>query len=129
MAESEARRPWTPGRLAAGCFWVYLTVLVVAARMASHHVLSGWPARLATMAAVAVGLLPWMTWLRPRLVRALDLFGRVGLVISYLVLLAPFAWVARAVGDPLRMRRPTGGSRWLARRVIRQTIEAAQQEF
>ncbi len=40
------------------CIWGYAVALVLVVRQGAHHAFEGWPARLATMAGVAVGLWP-----------------------------------------------------------------------
>ena len=109
-------------------FWLYAITLLVTVRAASHHLLHGGSARLATMAGLALGLLPWAAWLRPRLVRALDLMGRAILIGCYLTLLALSAIATRLFGDPLRRRPAGGGSQWLPRRPLPNTLDAARLE-
>ena len=109
-------------------FGLYAVILIGGARWVGHHLFEGWLARLATMAGVALGFLPWSAWLRPRLVRVLDAIGRALLVGCYLTLVAPFAIGARLFGDPLRMRSPRGASKWLPRRPLPNTLDAARLE-
>lgn len=111
-------------------FWIYALALFFGVRTAVHASLTGWVAKLATMAGVALGLLPWGHWLRPRVAWVLGLLGRITLVICYLVFLFPVAIAARWRGDALRLRHPArGGSRWIARKPLATTLEAARVEY
>ena len=111
-------------------FVVYAAALIFGARTAAHALLEGWAAKVATMAGVALGLLPWGHWLRPRILWVLGLLGRITLLICYLVFLLPVAFAARWRGDALRMRRPARGvSRWIARKPLATTLEAARVEY
>jgi len=110
-------------------FWVYAVTLLMTAHWISHQVFEGWLARLVTMGGIALGLLPWVTWLRPRLVRLMGFVGRGMLVVCYFTVLAPFAVLARFLSDPLRMRRPRGTSQWRPRVPLPNTIEAARREY
>jgi hypothetical protein len=107
---------------------VYAAALFAAARWAGHAAFEGWAARLSTMGLVAIGLLPWGHWLRPRVAGLLEFMGRVLMTACYLVVLAPFAVLVRASGDSLRLRRTPGPSRWLARRPVPGTLDAARLE-
>ena len=120
---------WQEVALGVG-FGVYAAVLVVAVRAAAHQAFAGWTARLLTMGGIAVGLLPWLHWLRPRIAWVLGLLGRAVLVACYLVLLLPFALLLRLLGDPLRMRRPAAGSsQWLVRPPLPNTLDASRLEY
>jgi len=109
-------------------FMVYAVALFVGARWIGHHFLHGWWARLATMGMIALGLMPWGSWLQPRLVRVLGLIGRGVLVLSYFTVLVPFAIISRMSGDLLRRRRPAGPSQWLPRPPLPNTLDAARLE-
>ena len=109
-------------------FWGYAVMLFLVARWISHQYFEGWLARAATMAAIALGLLPWGAWLRPRFVRVIGLIGRVALVACYFTLLAPLAIITRLSADRLRRRRAVGVSRWRVRPPFANTIEAARLE-
>lgn len=128
MAErSPGGRRWRSA--AAGlAFWAYAITLVLVARTISHRLLEGWLARLVVLGTVALGLAPWMGWLRPRLQRVVDVAGRAVLIGCYLTLLVPFAALARVAADPLRRRWPGPGSKWLPRAPLANTLEAAQRE-
>ena len=111
-------------------FWVYAAALVFGVRAMAYSTLSGWMAKVATIAGVALGLLPWGGWLRPRILWVLGLLGRAALLICYAVLLLPVAIAVRWRGDALRLRRPAHGvSRWIARKPLATTLEAARVEY
>ena len=111
-------------------FWVYAVALVLGVRTVAHYTLTGWAAKLSTMGGIAVGLLPWGHWLRPRIVRVLGLVGRAALVVCYVVLLLPIALIMRFFSDPLRRRRPAAGSsQWIARPPLPNTLDAAHLEY
>ena len=110
-------------------FVLYAVTLCLGVRGLSHQILSGWVARLGVMAGLALGLWPWAGWLAPRVARMLGLLGRTLLLLLYFTVLVPFALVVRLGPDPLRGRRPARGSRWLARRPLPNTIDAARLEY
>ena len=111
-------------------FSVYAAALIFGVRTAAHALLEGWAAKVATMAGVALGLLPWGHWLRPRVIWVFGLLGRITLFICYMVFLLPVAIAARRRGDALRLRRPVhGASRWIARKPLATTLDAAHLEY
>ena len=123
------RKSWTH-RAVGLAFWVYAIALVVTVCTLAHQTFTGWPAKLLTMGGVAVGLLPWGHWLRPRVVWVLGLVGCAVLVLCYLVVLLPMALVMRLFGDPLRVRRPAAGSsQWVARAPLPNTLDASRLEY
>ena len=122
MAQPRALR-WLIG----AAFWCYAVALVVAARHVAHAWWSGWIARVVGMAFVAVGLAPWLRWLRPRLAAALNLAGRALLVVCYLVCLAPVALLARLAGAS--RRRASGSSGWVPRTPLPATLDASRLEY
>lgn len=107
----------------------YAVAVFIAARAIGHRVFSGWPARLATLALIAVGMLPCAGWLRSRLPRWMGLIGRAALVGCYFTLLLPFAIIMRLAGDRFHVRRPAAGPQWLPRRPLPNTLEAARGEY
>ncbi|MBI4342977.1 MAG: hypothetical protein HY599_06385 [Candidatus Omnitrophica bacterium] len=132
-------RPWTAIGLGL-VFGLYAVLLVAAVRTGAHQAFTGWTAKLLTLGGIALGLLPWGAWLRPRIVWGLGLLGCWALVACYLVLLAPIALVVRLIGDPLSRRRPAppptrlvggpaGSSHWLARPPLPNTLDAARVEY
>lgn len=111
-------------------FWAYAILLVLGARSATHSMLTGWAAKLATMGVVAVGLLPWGRWLRPRIIWVLGFLGRITLLMCYLVLLLPVALIVRLRSDVLKTRRPAAGaSSWILRKPLANTLDAARVEY
>ena len=117
-------RAWFVGTV----FAVYAVALFLGAGWGGRHIFQGWWARLATMGLVALGLVPWGSWLQPRLIRMLGLIGRGILVLSYFTVLVPFAIISRVMGDPLRRRRPAGPSQWVPRLALPNTLDAARLE-
>jgi hypothetical protein len=110
-------------------FVSYLTGLVFIAHWIGQTVFQGLLARLAMMAAIACGLLPWAHWLRPRLQRLMGALGTIVLVVGYFTVLAPFALLVIFLPDPLRIRRPATRSNWVVRKPLPRTLEAAQLEW
>ncbi len=111
-------------------FWLYAVSLFTAGRWIGHHVFHGWLARLSIMGLIALGLLPWSAWLRPRIVRVLSGIGWWILVGCYFTVLIPFVLLTPALGDPLRIkRRGASGSQWLPRRPLPNTVDAAKLEY
>ena len=109
-------------------FWCYAIGLVLAVRLLAHHSFTGWPARLATMGGIALGLLPWGHWLRPRLIWALGLCGRGVLTGAYVLLLWPFAIVSWVAANAFRPRQQRG-SYWQPRQPLPNTLQAAKLEY
>jgi hypothetical protein len=109
-------------------FGLYAAGLFAAARWAGHAAFDGWAARLLTMGLLAIGLIPWGRWLRPRVARILDTAGRGFMTACYFIVLAPFAAAVRLGSDPLRRRRGSGSSQWLPRAPLPDTIDAARLE-
>ncbi len=81
------------------------------------------------MVGLILAFAPWIGWLKPQLVAAINVLSRWLLVVAYFTILAPFALLARLLGDPLRRRRSESGSQWIARRPSVDTLETARQEF
>ena len=123
------RKSWT--HMAVGlAFWAYAIALVLTVRTLAHQAFTGWPAKLLTMGGIAVGLLPWGRWLRPRVVWGLGLVGRAALIVCYVVLLLPIALIMRLFSDPLRRRRPAAGSsQWITRPPLPNTLNASRLEY
>jgi len=110
-------------------FAVYAAALVTASRWIGPRVLAdGWPARLLTLGLIALGLLPWGRWLRPRIAVALGWLGRAVLVACYFTVLVPFAVIVRLGRDPLDAKASPGASRWVPRRPLPDTLDAARLE-
>ena len=124
-ARSHSGREWA--RSVAFCAYAVAAVWLI--RGGCHHLLHGWPARLATMVGLILAFAPWIGWLKPQLVAAINVLSRWLLVVAYFTILAPFALLARLLGDPLRRRRSESGSQWIARRPSVDTLETARQEF
>lgn len=124
-----ARAPTWRRRLVLAAFWCYAAALILTARHLAHAWWNGWSARVIGMALVAAGLLPWLPWLRPRVAAWLGVLGRVILALCYLVVLAPFALLARFGGDPLRRRHAPGTSRWIPRRPLPTALDASRLEY
>lgn len=110
-------------------FWCYAVTLVLVARSFIHHWLTGWPARLATMAIIAIGLaIPWGRWLQPRIIWCLGWSGRALLVGVYLGLLWPMALIARRTSNTFRSGQ-SRTSQWRPRRPLPNTLDAARLEY
>ena len=129
MREPDSRpSPWRH-RLVLAVFVCYALALILTARHLAHAWWSGWIARLLGMGLVAVGLAPWLRWLRPRLTAALNLAGRALLLTCYLVCLAPFAVLIRLIGASTHRRREPGSSNWLLRKPLPSTLDASRLEY
>ena len=110
-------------------FWCYAVALVIVARHAAHAWWSGWIARVAGMGLVAAGLAPWLRWLRPRVAAWLGFVGRLMLTLCYLIVLAPFAWVARLKQVTVTKSDSHLSSGWIARKPLPATLDASRLEY
>ena len=106
-------------------FWLYAIALFVGVRTVAHDRFTGWAAKLLTMGGVAIGLLPWGHWLRPRLAWVLGLAGRAVMVVCYLIVLMPIAAIIRLSG----WRRRAGASWWVDRAPLPDTLDASRFEY
>ena len=110
-------------------FLVYAGGLIWVARHFSHHFFHGWVAKLVSLAAIAIGLRPWVNWMTPRLMIVLGWVGKALCVICYFTVLVPWVIIARLSSDPLRQRPHPGTSYWIPRKPLPTTLEAAQAEY
>ena len=126
MADEHRDRRASGSRAAVTlCFWLYAAVLFVAVRTFAHHALAGWLAKLLTMGGMALGLLPWVHWLRPRVAWTLGIAGRAVMTGCYLVLLLPVAAILRL----MRRERSNGSSQWIDRAPRPHTLDASRLEY
>ena len=110
-------------------FWCYAIVLVLVARTFAHQWLEGWAARLATMGIVAMGLvIPWGRWLQPRLLWCLGWCGRILFIGLYLLILWPFALMARLGSTSFRLCQ-RDGSWWQPRRPLPEALDAFRLDY
>ena len=113
--------------VSAVLFWIYAIVLVTAVRTLAHEALTGWMAKGATMAGVAIGLLPWAHWLKPRIAWVLGVVGRVVMAACYLLVLMPIALLVKLMA--VMRRQPDGASRWVNRAPLPHTLDASRLEY
>ena len=128
MRLAQSRKALLFTTLVSFLFVLYAATLIPYAKHTIHSHFSGWIARLLTMAVVAVGILPWAHWLRPRIEWCLSLIGKIVLITSYFTILVPFALILRFFKDPFRLTS-NESSRWVPKKPLVDTLEAAQVEY
>ncbi|MBI2495528.1 MAG: hypothetical protein HYY58_03905 [Candidatus Omnitrophica bacterium] len=130
MGERPPRSRHFAAALVTAFFWLYAATLFLFVRSVGHTHLTGWRARLLTVGELAVGLLPWVQWLQPRVARFMSLVGGSLLILCYFTCLAPFALLSRLLWDPLRMRRvPDHSSLWVVRPPLPTSLDASRLEY
>lgn len=129
VREPGSRPPrWHRG-LVLAVFSCYALALILTARHLAHAWWSGWIARVVGMGLVAVGLAPWLHWLRPRVAAWLGVVGRLLLRLCYLIVLAPFALITRLKPVTVTKRDRHRSSRWVARTPLPATLDASRLEY